>query len=132
MWFLSKDFRFEAAHRLVRHDGKCSRKHGHSFRGTITVAGDRLHESGPKRGMVIDYGDLSTALGPLLEHYLDHWDLNETLGDFMEDPTSEAIAQWIYIRLRPILPSIVSITIEETCTARCVYMPNYLPTFAPA
>lgn len=123
MWYLSKDFRFEASHRLAHHDGKCARLHGHSFRGTVTVAGDSLYAEGPKRGMIMDYADISAALGPLLEHNLDHWHLNETLPE-LDDPTSEAIAKWIYDRLARVLPHLVSVEIRETCTARCVYMPG--------
>ena len=122
MYYLHKDFRFEAAHQLVQHDGKCARMHGHSFRGTLIVAGPALKTTGPKTGMLIDYGDLSVALQPILEHNLDHHCLNQTLPVY---PTSENIARWVYEALVVPLPALVGVTIEETCTARCTYFPEF-------
>jgi 6-pyruvoyltetrahydropterin/6-carboxytetrahydropterin synthase len=43
-WLLAKEFRFEAAHQLPYHDGKCARLHGHSWHGVVYVAGDTLVE----------------------------------------------------------------------------------------
>lgn len=122
MWRLEKEFRFEASHRLPHHDGKCQRLHGHSWIAKLICESDRLQETGPKQGMVLDFGDLSAAMKPLLESSLDHWHLNETTQ--LESPTSEALAKWIYDRLKPALPLLKAVCIEETCTARCEYRPK--------
>ena len=118
-WLLTKQFRFEAAHQLPNHDGKCQRLHGHSWVGEVTVKGDALYTEGPKTGMLIDFGDLKAAITPLVENNLDHHYLNDSTG--LKSPTSEEIARWIYDQLEPVLPGLNSVTIEETCTSRCVY-----------
>ena len=120
VWFLEKEFRFEAAHMLPHHDGKCRRLHGHSWRMTVRIDGTSLEDGGAKVGMLFDYGDISSIVNPIVRDYLDHYYLNETLD--LENPTSEEIARWAFEKLNPILPNLHSITIEETCTARCTYV----------
>ncbi|WP_017303815.1 6-carboxytetrahydropterin synthase QueD [Spirulina subsalsa] len=115
-WIIYKEFRFEAAHRLPYHDGKCRRLHGHSWVGRVYVKGDRLIREGAKQGMIQDFGDLKAYLKPLLEEFLDHHYLNETTG--LESPTSEAIAQWVYERLEAAgLQGLHAVEIHETCTS---------------
>lgn len=121
MFKLTKQFRFEAAHRLPNHDGVCQRLHGHSWVGEIVVEGDGLVPEGPKVGMLIDYHDLSGAIDPIVEQFLDHHYLNETLP--LANPTSEEIARWVYEQVKPKLPSLSSVIIRETCTASCIYRP---------
>jgi 6-pyruvoyltetrahydropterin/6-carboxytetrahydropterin synthase len=117
-WILSKEFTFEAAHQLPFHDGKCKRLHGHSWRGTVYVAGDKLCSDGAKQGMLMDYGDIKKAFNPIVEDYLDHHFLNETLG--LKNPTSEEIARWLFNKLKKDLP-VVGVLINETCTSSCFY-----------
>lgn len=121
LWTLTKSFRFEAAHFLPKHDGKCQRLHGHSWVGRVILASNALHEEGPKAGMVLDFGDVSAAIRPLLERYLDHWCLNQTL--VLENPTSEEVARWVYVMLKPQLPLLAAIEIDETCTSSARYQP---------
>lgn len=121
MFTLSKQFRFEASHQLPAHDGKCARLHGHSWIGWVYVRGPELQSSGPKAGMLIDFGDLKQLLSPLVDDFLDHHHLNDTTG--LANPTSEEIARWIYQRLRPQLANLLAVEIEETCTSRCRYEP---------
>ncbi len=121
MFKLEKTFRFEASHQLPKHDGKCARLHGHSWIGKVVVEGPELLEGGPKSGMLIDYGDLSNLLKPLVEGSLDHWHLNESTG--LENPTSEELARWIYYRLKNLLPNLVAVRIDETCTSSAEYRP---------
>lgn len=119
-WQIYKEFRFEAAHKLPHHDGKCARLHGHSWILRVYLKGDRLQDSGAKQGMLFDFGDIKQYVQPLLDDYLDHHYLNETLN--MENPTSEAIAQWIYWELQKRnLPGLDAVEIKETCTAGCLY-----------
>lgn len=120
IWRLTKKFEFEASHQLMVHDGKCARLHGHSWKGEIMVEGMELGKFGPKANMVMDFGDMKASLKPLVEKYLDHWHLNDTLKTNM--PTSEFVAQWIYDYLKPAIPDLVTVTIEETCTSRCEYV----------
>lgn len=122
MFTLSKSFRFEASHQLPAHDGKCARLHGHSWIGRVYVRGSELQASGPKAGMLLDFGDLKAIVNPLVDAYLDHHHLNDTTG--LENPTSEELARWIYQRLKPQLPELVAIEIEETCTSSCRYEPG--------
>lgn len=113
---LVKEFRFEAAHYLpnVPEGHKCRRMHGHSFRGEVAVRG----EVDPATGWLIDFADLQKLVRPIVER-LDHYTLNEIPG--LENPTSEVLAVWIWKELKPMLPILERITIEETCTSRCHY-----------
>jgi 6-pyruvoyltetrahydropterin/6-carboxytetrahydropterin synthase len=120
-WTLFKEFRFEAAHRLPHHDGKCRRLHGHSWVGRVYVKGQKLIDSGAKQGMIVDYADLKKYIQPLLEYFLDHHYLNETTG--LESPTSEALAKWIFEKLEASdLPGLYAVEIQETCTSGARYI----------
>jgi 6-pyruvoyltetrahydropterin/6-carboxytetrahydropterin synthase len=121
MFTLTKEFRFEAAHKLPSHDGKCARLHGHSWKMRVVLAGDRLVTEGPKKGMLKDFGDVSAGVKPLLEQCLDHHYLNDTTG--LEDPTSEELARWVFNKLSPVVPEMVAVEIDETCTSSCRYEP---------
>lgn len=128
VWTLKKKFRFEAAHKLPHHDGKCQRLHGHSWVGWVIVEGDKLMDSGAQKGMVLDYGYISSIVKPLVNEYLDHHYLNDTLG--LENPTSEEVARWVFDQLSPVIMGLRAVVIEETCTSACIYavkgpLPNW-------
>ena len=111
-----KEFSIEAAHRLphVPEGHKCSRLHGHSFQVAI-------HVSGPvdvHNGWVMDFSDIKSAFKPVWEQ-LDHHYLNEIAG--LENPTSENLARWIWLQLKPRLPLLCKVVVRETCTSGCVY-----------
>ena len=114
---LTKEYRFEAAHRLpmVPPDHKCARMHGHSFQVEVQVAG----EVDERMGWLVDFGDITAIVEPLLKRELDHRTLNEVPG--LENPTSERLCAWLWERLRPSLPLLSAITVHETCEARCTY-----------
>jgi 6-pyruvoyltetrahydropterin/6-carboxytetrahydropterin synthase len=113
---LVHEFRFEAAHRLPRvpEGHKCARLHGHSFRVELAVEG----QVDPETGWLIDFAVLHDLWAPIHER-LDHRYLNEVPG--LENPTSEVLARWIWEALVPALPSLVQVTLFETCEARCEY-----------
>ena len=113
---LSKTFGFEAAHWLpcFPPEHKCRRMHGHSFRVEVVVEGPL----DPAKGYLMDFGDLKAAAQPL-EQALDHRCLNEIPG--LENPTSEMIARWIWDRLKPTMPLLAEVIVQETCTSRCSY-----------
>lgn len=123
MFRVEKEFVFEAAHSLPGHDGKCARLHGHSYHGRLIAESGGLIGSGPKRGMVVDYADLAAAMEPLLKDRLDHWHLNETLPELGGNTTAERLALWIYEQVKPKVPQLVAVVIEETCTSRVEYRP---------
>ena len=111
-----KEFDFEAAHRLpnVPENHKCARLHGHSFHVRVTVEG----EVGENSGWVMDFSEISNAFEPIWKQ-LDHYYLNDIEG--LENPTSENLAKWIWLRLKPELPLLSEVEIRETCTSGCRY-----------
>jgi 6-pyruvoyltetrahydropterin/6-carboxytetrahydropterin synthase len=111
---ISKEFSFEAAHRLpgVPLDHKCSRLHGHSFRVIITVTGP----VDPQVGWVVDFAEVKEAFAPL-HKILDHNYLNEIEG--LENPTSEMIGAWIIERFKMPGAKLVRVEVKETCTSSC-------------
>ena len=111
-----KEFIFEAAHRLpnVPAGHRCARLHGHSWKGTIYVAGP----VGEHSGWIMDYAEIRRLFEPI-HCQLDHHYLNEIEG--FENPTSEVLAKWIWRRLKPQLPALSRIVINETCTSGCIY-----------
>ncbi len=111
-----KKFNIEAAHHLpnVPKGHKCGRLHGHSFQIIIYISGNVGEES----GWIMDFADIKTAFKPIYNQ-LDHYYLNEIEG--LQNPTSENIVKWIWVRLKPNLPNLSKIIIEETCTSGCIY-----------
>jgi hypothetical protein len=64
------------------------------------------------------FADITAAFKPIWEK-IDHNYLNQVPG--LENPTSEAIAVWIWKKLKPRLPLLTEVVVAETCTARAVY-----------
>lgn len=94
---ISKTFRFEAAHRLPDHKGKCARPHGHSYRLEVMLRGPVQETPGaPSHGMVMDFSDLSALVKEAILERLDHQDLNEVTGIYT---TAENLVYWIWDEL---------------------------------
>lgn len=112
---IRKLFRFEAAHVLPYHPGKCARLHGHSYRLEVAIAGP-LRTDGPARGMIEDFDTVREVVHRDVLDALDHQHLNEII----ENPTCERIVQWIWDRLTPALPGLDELVLWETATSCAV------------
>ena len=114
---LVKSFRFEAAHYLPHapEGHKCRRVHGHSFICEIEISGEVDEEI----GWLMDFKEINKAFRPILDQ-LDHHFLNEDIPE-LKNPTSENICRWIWDNLKPGLPQLSAVTLQETRTSRCVY-----------
>ena len=113
---LTRELRFEAAHRLPRVPAghKCARLHGHSFKIELAIEG----AVNPETGWLIDYDQIDEAWKPL-GAVLDHNYLNDVPG--LDNPTSENLAFWLWQKLKGPLPELTRVTVHETCDARCDY-----------
>ena len=113
---ITKSFMFESAHWLphVPAEHKCRRLHGHCYRVELAVTGP----VDPVTGWVMDFADLSAAFEPV-RGALDHRTLNEIDG--LDNPTSEQIAAWIWQRVKPALPLLSAVIVEENPANRCEY-----------
>lgn len=142
-----KEFRFEAAHVLPKHSGKCSRLHGHSWLMRVGISAP----VNPETGFVIDFFDLKGLVQPLIDRwdhsYLGATDLGigeqngrEIRASFDGYPSSENlvtyVVEFVQDNLRrgampgeikgdvASLPQLTLVEIEETCTSRCTWRPN--------
>jgi len=109
---IRKRFRFEAAHHLPHHAGKCARPHGHSYRLEVAVRGE-VRSDGPASGMVEDFDALEAVVERTIIDVVDHRSLNELI----ENPTCELIVLWIWKRLQPGLPGLDELILWETDTS---------------
>lgn len=142
---ISKEFTFEAAHMLPKHNGKCARLHGHSWKLIVTVRGavDSV------TGFVEDYAELKRHIQPLIDD-LDHRFLGAWTDLFYKPmlerhqhqlvpglpidfyPSSENLIVWIAEELdrrggRYVnevvyfqFPYWCKLELKETCTSSCV------------
>jgi 6-pyruvoyltetrahydropterin/6-carboxytetrahydropterin synthase len=113
---LTKEYRFEAAHRLpcVPDGHKCSRLHGHSYKVEVEARGPVNAET----GWFIDYAVLDEAWAALHARF-DHRNLNDVPG--LENSTSENLAIYIWNALRPRIPQLSAVTVWETADGKCTY-----------
>jgi 6-pyruvoyltetrahydropterin/6-carboxytetrahydropterin synthase len=107
-----KTFKFCAAHNLTGlEDGhKCMGVHGHNYRLTVFCCGTFNTESG-KNGMVVDFARIKEVVQPVVD-MLDHKNLNE----YVEQPTTENVAQWLYFLFKEHLPKLEYVELQETDT----------------
>lgn len=109
-------FHLESARRLphLPAEHPCARVHGHSFKVEV-------HVSGPldgKLGWVLDFAEVELAWAPI-RSALDHRYLNDVPG--LDNPTSERLAIWIWEKLKPALPGLAKIVVQESVSSGCVY-----------
>ena len=108
-----REYRFEASHQLPRHPAKCRRLHGHSYRFIIEVEG----AIEAVQGMVIDFFDLDDIGERRVIARLDH----RHIHDYLENPTAEWIAVWIYRQLAGEVPGLRSVELFEVESASALY-----------
>jgi len=112
---IRKEYKFEAAHQLDHHKGKCRHLHGHSYKVELFVNGTICEEpSASDEGMVVDFGEMNEAWRPIFD-LLDHSFLNDVLP---VRTTAENIAAWICTRLWEMGGFIISrVRVWETAKA---------------
>ncbi len=111
-----KRFTFDSAHFLpnVPDDHKCKNMHGHTYTLTAYFEGDLDSEM----GWLIDFGDVKKVVKPIID-VLDHKLLNNIEG--LENPTCEIIAIWIWNKIKPKLPLLSKVILDETPTSGAIY-----------
>jgi 6-pyruvoyltetrahydropterin/6-carboxytetrahydropterin synthase len=77
MFSVTKTFKFESAHRLLGHQGKCRHLHGHSYTVIVSFSSSELNSL----GMVMDFQLIKDTVGNWIS---DNWDHNAILN--IEDP----------------------------------------------
>ena len=113
---LIKEFEFDAAHNLINYHGKCERLHGHTYRLVVKLCGTPDHED-----MIYDFVDLKRLVKENILEEFDHHYIN----DFIEQPTAENIAVYIWNKLEPLVKTdnaaLYEIEVWETKTSGIVY-----------
>lgn len=110
---LLRRFRFDAAHRLPRHPGRCRHLHGHGYELEVVCEGPVE----PTTGMLVDFADLEREVRERVLAHVDHTDLNGLL----ENPTAENLVVWIWDRLAEGDLPLVELRLNETPTCAVVY-----------
>lgn len=112
---ITKDFTFEAAH-YFEHEAKdhpFARLHGHSFAGSVTLAGEPN-----EKGWIKDTWKIEQIVAGVVAD-LDHRLLNEVTG--LDKPSLENICAWLFDRLAPKLPGLVAVEVgRPSCGERAV------------
>jgi 6-pyruvoyltetrahydropterin/6-carboxytetrahydropterin synthase len=103
---LSVDFHFSSAHRLPYYDGPCFRLHGHNYKLAVVIQG----KQNPKDGMIRDFDEIRKVVWESVLTQCDHHNLN----DFMDNPTAENLIEWMWERLKPVLPGLKELRLWET------------------
>jgi 6-pyruvoyltetrahydropterin/6-carboxytetrahydropterin synthase len=128
---ITKEFNFEAAHRLLRnYTGKCRNNHGHSYQAKLVLEGEILDE----KDMLMDFSEakrLQTWIDDNLDHVTLLWEEDPLIVPLREhgnrvletckNPTAEHIAELILEEAKRLFESaavkIKYIEISETCTS---------------
>lgn len=120
-----KRFKFEAAHELPWHKGKCQRLHGHSYKLEVMLEGELN-----KDGIVVDFDDLTTVVDEMVVKRYDH----QLLNNFFPNPTAEVLAESIFKSIKMGMKEnaaifqgvkIAGVRLWETENCSVVFTPEY-------
>ncbi|WP_324665788.1 6-pyruvoyl trahydropterin synthase family protein [Haloarcula sediminis] len=118
-----RPIRISSGHRILHHDGKCSRPHGHNYEITVSVTGELTSE-----GWVVDKGYITSVISewdhrflveqgdPLIEAFEQSGD-KDALVVLNHPPTAEVMAVLLEEKLSETLPDTVSdvaVSVRET------------------
>ena len=121
---ITKTFRFEAAHSLPNHEGKCRELHGHSYTAVLGFEGEVKPARGRSDdGMVVDFLAVSEWWRREVEPLVDHRFLNETMPERFLPTTAEHIAAWVLGLVEAAGLPVTEVTVWETETAAATVRP---------
>ena len=118
-----RPIRISTGHRILHHEGKCSRPHGHNYEITVSVTGELTSE-----GWIVDKGDITSVISewdhrflvergdPLIEAFQRSGD-EDSLIIIDHPPTAEVMAVLLEEELSDALPETVSeiaVSVRET------------------
>ncbi|OVE85690.1 6-pyruvoyl trahydropterin synthase family protein [Natronolimnobius baerhuensis] len=119
-----RPIRISTGHRLLHHDGKCSRPHGHNYEVTVALAGELTAE-----GWIADKGDITTVIDewdhmflleagdPLIEAFEAAGDA-DSLIVLEQPPTAEVMSVVLERKLEAALPETVTdVAVQVTETS---------------
>ncbi len=125
MYILTVEDTFASAHQLRGYKGKCENIHGHNWKVVLSVKGNKLNEI----GLLIDFHELKDILKKITG-MLDHKNINEIPPFDKINPSSELIAEFICSKTAEELKKtsdhiyVESVTVWESGTSRCTYIPE--------
>ncbi|MFH1680123.1 MAG: 6-carboxytetrahydropterin synthase [Candidatus Eisenbacteria bacterium] len=103
---VSREFRFDAAHRLGRHGGPCEALHGHTWRLRVTVEAPVAED-----GIAYDFLRLEEEVRRHVLARLDHSYLN----DILASPSAENVAVWVWEALAHLPLAEIRVWETEDC-----------------
>lgn len=135
MYRITKEFHFEAAHRLLGlpDDHPCGRLHGHSYRVEVVIECPCLDERGFCQ---VDYRDLDpfgewiklsldhatilNAIDPLVDHA---WPGQPKRHVLVGNPTAENLARYLFEKAKEVTPYATAVRVSETRKTWAEYRP---------
>ena len=133
MYQVTKIIHFCYGHRLMNYEGMCRHPHGHNGRVEILLESENLD----RRGMVVDFSDISKIVKKWIDETLDHRMLlkkedamisflkqeKEPFFTMQENPTAENIAKLIYEYTHSQNFPVKQVTLWESESSFAVYKP---------
>ena len=127
--YFGRRYSFCASHRLYRPEwdearnrnafGKCANPHGHGHNYTVEVLAAGAPD--PVTGMAVDLVAMDAAVRREVIEPFDHSNLNLQPAFAGRVPTSENLCVEIFDRLRPALPGLRQVRVEETVNNSFTY-----------
>lgn len=121
----TRDISFCAGHRVLDHETKCAKPHGHNYRVEITATTDKLD----KLGRIIDFSVLKDKIGGWIDHNWDHGfivfsddgDLLKALSAIPDsklfvlpaNPTVENLCAYLLTEICPVLLKDTEVTVTK-------------------
>jgi 6-pyruvoyltetrahydropterin/6-carboxytetrahydropterin synthase len=108
----TRQISFDAAHRVMLHEGKCKHLHGHRYTIEVTFQADELDTL----GRVVDFGLIKEVLGAWVDTHWDHtlilWENDKQLGEDVATHTKQTV---YYMPTNPTAENMALYLIETIC-----------------
>ncbi|WP_435360455.1 6-pyruvoyl trahydropterin synthase family protein [Haloarchaeobius sp. DFWS5] len=101
-----RPIRISAGHRILHHEGKCSRPHGHNYEVAVAVTGHLAEE-----GWVVDKGDITDVISEWDHRFL--LEAGDPLVQAFEDAGD---ADGLVVLDHPPTAEVMSVLLEEKLT----------------
>lgn len=103
---------FDAAHRLLEHEGKCRHMHGHRYKLEASFSAESLDNV----GRVVDFAIVKEKLGGWIDEHWDHTTIlhvkDKALGDSISSHTKQVI---FYLPTNPTAENMAAYIFEVVC-----------------